>query len=371
MRIQLLPVTVFVLAFTGVSEVQSVRSAEPPTRVGKLPFDEDRDLRCLVFTADGKEIVSASLDNKGNVHINRWTIASGKCVHTFVKNPEPLPNRVVYPRVAVSLSSDARVVAFAGWRETVFVADATSGKMLLRVPTDSGNSALSSDGRLLIYLNRLPATVRQIVPRRHMPKVEPPKLIVVEVASGKPLGEIPALNETAFLSLHADCFSADGQAVTVCKFVEGPVAVWNLHQPFKSQVEVKLPDPWEPLASVLSPDGKTLAATGLIPVEPYESQMNSIFVWDAKTGKLIRQHRVEMGDLNFSPDSKKLAAVALEEIRVWNVETGKALMKVRRSPGCFRPLFAFSPDNKTLAIPQSDGFIHLWNTDTGAELTPP
>ncbi|MCH8922624.1 MAG: PD40 domain-containing protein [Planctomycetes bacterium] len=113
-----------------------------------------------------------------------------------------------------------------------------------------------------------------------------------------------------------------------------------------------------------SPNGKLVAtgvsgqSNGQFPPRPHPRPRKSgvVMVWDVASGKLL--HRVEtFGDLTkvrFSPDGSKLAysrlfetddGVALNEVRVWDVKTGRTLHVFDRCYG-----FAFAPDGKTIAV---------------------
>jgi Tol biopolymer transport system component len=113
-----------------------------------------------------------------------------------------------------------------------------------------------------------------------------------------------------------------------------------------------------------SPDGKLVAtgvsgqSNGQFPPRPHPRPRKSgvVVLWDVASGELV--HRVEtFGDLTkvrFSPDGSKLAysrlfetddGVALNEVRVWDVKTGRTLHTFDRCYG-----FAFAPDGKTIAV---------------------
>lgn len=104
-----------------------------------------------------------------------------------------------------------------------------------------------------------------------------------------------------------------------------------------------------------SPDGKRLAS----------SRQNDIFIWDVDSGKLISRMQGHAGNitcLSFGPDGKWLISSSTDRtVRSWEVETGKNLVShggkhtafngrfiPGLGPDCIRS-FALSPDGTQLA----------------------
>jgi RNA polymerase sigma factor (sigma-70 family) len=123
-----------------------------------------------------------------------------------------------------------------------------------------------------------------------------------------------------------------------------------------------------------SPDGKFLV-TGVIGNSPF-------ILWDAATGKELRRFDEKFPQPPksppvFSPDGKRLAAVTwqlplpgvpVSGIRLWDVATGKDVRPIKvRFPLPLRGGLAFSPDGKTLAVPDRSKIIHLIDAATGNE----
>ena len=65
---------------------------------------------------------------------------------------------------------------------------------------------------------------------------------------------------------------------------------------------------------------------------------------------------------SFSPDGKQLATCSGDGVRLWEVESGRAL---RHLPGVHGRSVAFSPDGQTLAFGNRDSEFYLWETATG------
>ena len=76
----------------------------------------------------------------------------------------------------------------------------------------------------------------------------------------------------------------------------------------------------------------------------------------------------------FSPDGKILAAVVDQDVQLWNVDTGKKLLSLKKLSG-IPSAIAFSPDNRQIAVasikgrmPEGESEITLWEVSTGKQL---
>jgi WD40 repeat protein len=146
---------------------------------------------------------------------------------------------------------------------------------------------------------------------------------------------------------------------------------------------------------IFSPDGKRIVSA---------SNDDTIKVWDAETGREIRTLRghkhvpqpgmplpvILEGDVwavAFSPDGKRIVSGSNDDtIKVWDAETGRVLRTLRgnfeEEPGLlnmkpdlvFRNFLdgvhsvAFSPDGKRIISGSSDNMIRVWDAETGREI---
>lgn len=93
-----------------------------------------------------------------------------------------------------------------------------------------------------------------------------------------------------------------------------------------------------------SPDGKIIVAC---------SDNNTIWLWDAETGKslhTINEHTNCVNSIGFSPDGKYIVSSSKDEtIRVWDVKEGICVMVLKiKESGCMIPYVCFSSDGRKL-----------------------
>jgi hypothetical protein len=129
----------------------------------------------------------------------------------------------------------------------------------------------------------------------------------------------------------------------------------------KGQLEhKKTPAAWVS-AIAYCPDGKIVAGSG---------PDGGICFWDVRTGRVIRELGVSLGNITaiaFSPDGTMVAAAVGRKVHVWEIATGKDMQRldaddpVRASYGRYG--LAFSPNSTRLAA--GGATVRVWDLPTG------
>jgi WD40 repeat protein/serine/threonine protein kinase/tetratricopeptide (TPR) repeat protein len=109
-----------------------------------------------------------------------------------------------------------------------------------------------------------------------------------------------------------------------------------------------------------SPKDGRLAAAG--------DQAGRLVIWDTTTGRRLHADGLvgQWYRLAFSPDGRRLAAVDRQQVKVWDVASGKEVLTLRGLPprptdGGFNPTLAWSPDGRWLAATNYEGGVDVWD----------
>src|SRR5262249_32935938 len=124
----------------------------------------------------------------------------------------------------------------------------------------------------------------------------------------------------------------------------------------------------DPAGLAFSPDSKILAAAALEPER--EPEQGAIKLWDVASAKAIRQikppKRIRASVMTFSPDGKILAYGGGGVVHVCQVDKGQEIGSWRAPGGGVRTL-AFPPDGKKLVSRGGTKRTRQWETTTGQE----
>jgi WD40 repeat protein len=96
-------------------------------------------------------------------------------------------------------------------------------------------------------------------------------------------------------------------------------------------------------------------------------------VYDLARGRWMHQpalpgsREASYADLAFSPDGRRLAGVSREQVQLWDLSTGQAVLTLRGAPprpsdNAFNPRVAWSPDGRRLAATNWDVSVSVWDS---------
>jgi WD40 repeat protein len=148
-------------------------------------------------------------------------------------------------------------------------------------------------------------------------------------------------------------FSGDGTRLVIG--YPSSVKYWSLDEVPNPQI-VRLPAKLDHGRATLSPDGKLAACGG--------AGEETSTVWHLATGKVVFEIRsADISQLAFSPDSKLLASVEYEQVRLWDIAKREATRTVPiKAHNCAA---SFSPAGRLLAI-WTDTEITLLDIERGS-----
>jgi WD40 repeat protein len=364
-------------------------------RLGSLRYCQNTAIAAVAFAPDGKTYATAANAPK-DCSVRLWNTATGEQLQRWSMAPQPILQLAFAPdgkTIAVACgcdfvvldagtakvlrrfeghpggiscfawSPDGKALAVGGelYRgdpvHTIRLVDATAGKLLqtfdkhytrvnvVAFSADGKRLGSSSTDRVIVNGNEIDVTMGQIC--------------IWDTGTGKKLHQ---LQERPVFAGRGDflknaAFSADLARVAF----RGPkheLQVWDIALG-KKLCGVEAPN----RTFGLSADGKSLVVGG---------EENTIGLWDATTGKLIRNFVGHGGHgrhiAGMDPAGKYLATTSADTdvglLRLWDMATGKELTGADGHVDTITFAQA-TPDGKLIISAGRDGTVRLWDRSTG------
>jgi WD40 repeat protein len=299
----------------------------------------------LHFSPDLRFLVTCYRDGAAGPQVLKlWDVNTGKVVRTFPVGDFPVGS------IRAAFSADGNTLISGGAAKTIRLWDVHTGKELRQFKNPYPSSSnfpshvtLGPDGKTLISWGFKSA------------------IHFVDLATGEELHRFEGHDR----AVAAVAFSPYGKRVA--SGAGGEVHLWDPAAQRRIHRIAGLAD--SVTAVAFAPDGKTLlSGSGNL------LKNGKTYVWNVASGREILSKALGLSKrvMAFSADGKIAATSDLlrSELRLWDVATGKALLRLPGRPeGGVPRSVAFSPDGRMLAA--AGGFdVPLWEVATGKELIP-
>lgn len=322
------------LALSG-SEDKTVRLWDVASGKELRKFEHEEAIFTVSFSPNGKFVISAGM--KGDVTL--WELNSGGKAMLFAGNK--------WPVYSAAFSPDGRLVVSGGFEKNVRIWDVASGKeaQSLGQPNYVFDAAFSQDGKMVLTGN------------------SDKTICLWDALSGKKLRTFAGHNE----SVHSVVFSPDGKFV-LSGSLDRTARLWDVATGAELR---RFEGNSLNTSTAFSPDGRYL----LLPTDYY-----AIHLWDLVSGKKIKtiEHKsAVVSSVAFSPDGKSALSTGENYVSLWNLSTGK---EIRRFNGHTHTVCSavFSPDGKFILAGGSDhvdgseydfiATMRLWDVSSGKEI---
>ena len=283
------------------------------------------NVTCVLFSADGKRILSGSEDKT----IKLWEINSQKSIKTFAGHQRDV-NSVVF-------STDEKIILSGSSDFTIRLWDICTGHVIntLKGHTNSVTSAIFSSDETFILSGSMDSSVK-----------------LWNRSTGKLVKSYVGHTQTVMKV----AFTPDGSQI-ISSSRDGTIKFWIK---YTGNLIKNLEGHNNNVTSViLSPDGKFILSA---------SDDGTIKLWDYNTGNLLKsfdEHTSTVSSIVISCDSKLILSGSEDKtLKLWALKTGiviRTFKNLEVEVSCV----AISPDQRIIACGSIDRSIKWWDTKSG------
>lgn len=167
--------------------------------------------------------------------------------------------------------------------------------------------------------------------------------------------------------IRAMAMTGDGGQVVVASSMQPPLQVWRLVDGAMLREIEESPTKADIKSLALTPDNKYLVAG-------YDN--GQITIWEFESGKQLRAftaHQDSVGAMAVTKDGRLLVTAdqtlynkkSESKLKIWELATGQLVRTLDGHDGKQIDAVAFSPDGKTVVSGGHDEFIRVWSLETG------
>lgn len=384
--------------WNGLARVWTIDSDDPPV---VLPHGPTSFVNAVSFCPDGKLVVTGSSDRAGG-YLRLWDAQTGKLLKRFDGHEDTV--------LSVAFSRDGKRLLTSSYDETARLWNVETGELV--------RSFVGHDW--WVWCAAFSPDEKRIVTASHDGSA-----IVWSVDTGEPIG-VPFIGHRRGGSqtpIYAVAFSPDGRLVA-SGGLDNRVLIWDPDEIEPFDYSVAIEQGKFPEQKCLALEGhkaavRSVAFSGDGQRIISGSQDNTVSVWDADSGQLIkalRGHagrvrscrfsgggklavsggydgRVKFWDIDGYEESRVLRGYVLDghldailgasfsrdgqqvvtasrdrSAMTWELESGKQLLTLREGHSFTTSVGLFFPDRKKLLTSAVDNTVRIWDIATGAEM---
>jgi len=334
------------------NEPAIIQNTEDKTNINVLEQETSSEpghtgrVTSVVFSSDGKQIISSSYEDK---YIRIWDVATGQEIKTILADDKGIN--------LLKLSPDEKYIVTVSYSDTIIIRDKNTGKELRRIKEFKEDYVksmeISPDGNQIavVYRNHTSPGYEDTL-----------RVRLFDITTCK---QIPtSLGYLEKVTLIA--FNPDGSLIITGSSDSGEIKIWDTAK------DQELRNISEDLYKVdfisFSPDGKYIISRSEVGLNRY------ITIWDTNTGIKIRNISIYLNSLPIaiSPDGNMIATNYYKSdiIYLIDVNTGRDINTISGFSGHTNTIYclAFSSDGKMIASGSEDKSIKLWDVATGKEI---